>query len=45
MVGDDYGFERSAGIDTRVVIKYIPGDLLFVTGVLEGREEKNAGAS
>lgn len=32
--------ERRVGIDTRVVIKYIPDDLLFVTSALAGKEKR-----
>lgn len=32
--------ERRAGIDTRVVIKYIPDDLLFVTSAVAGKEKR-----
>lgn len=32
--------ERRAGIDTRVVIKYIPNDLLFVTSAVAGKEKR-----
>lgn len=32
--------ERRANIDTRVVIKYIPDDLLFVTSAVAGKERR-----